>query len=306
MILLERLIKLEQAFLHTANKNFRGKSLILQLVLENLSAERLETNVWMQQREVEFTICTLLPLFHWNLSESQPRCEISARSHSCKALECSPCYTNKHDFRHNSYVLGNIKLDHLSPGQMKTRKGKMLEIKGVIHISRCWGTICIDSRNLGYSQEKSWSDYCCAELSTSRPVLWIRTQWMLVQMHLCKKKPSTVNFTASASQKSFEPLPINIWWLLLQHFVFPGNSHLSMGWCSSSLFKSSIRGDFHLIYGGLVAEHAFFGWGMHQVHWVVNGRNRWEKEELQQCRGHGEPEQRLGTDRKPVMPDLKL
>lgn len=90
----------------------------------------------------------------------------------------------------------------------------------------------------------------------------------------------------------FEPLPINIWWLLLQHFVFPGSSPLSMGWCSSSLFKTSIRGDFHLIYCDLMAERAFFGWGMHQGHWVVNGTNRWEKKDLQQCTGHTEPEQK--------------
>lgn len=90
----------------------------------------------------------------------------------------------------------------------------------------------------------------------------------------------------------FEPLPINIWWLLLQHFVFPGRSPLSMGWCSSSLFKTSIRGDFHLIYCDLMAERAFFGRGMHQGHWVVNGTNRWEKKDLQQCTGHTEPEQK--------------
>lgn len=90
----------------------------------------------------------------------------------------------------------------------------------------------------------------------------------------------------------FEPLPINIWWLLLQHFVFPGSSPLSMGWCSSSLFKTSIRGDFHLIYCDLMAERAFFGRGMHQGHWVVNGMNRWEMKDLQQCTGHTEPEQK--------------
>lgn len=94
----------------------------------------------------------------------------------------------------------------------------------------------------------------------------------------------------------FEPLPINIWWLLLQHFVFPGSSPLSMGWCSSSLFKTSIRGDFHLIYCDLMAERAFFGRGMHQGHWVVNGTNRWKMKDLQQCTGHTEPDQRQGRD----------
>lgn len=227
MKLLQRLIKIKQAFLQAANESFQGKSLILQLVLENLSAELLETSVYMHQREVEFTICTLLPLFHWNLCESQPRCEISACSHSCKALKCNPCYTNKPDIRHNSYVLRNIRLDHLSPGQMKTRKGKTLQIKCVIHISRCRRTICMIAGILNTVRTNLEVITVVQNYPLAGPCYESEHTGCLFRCIFAKMKPSTVNFTASASQK-------NMLWTAAHKYLVVTLATLCISWQESS------------------------------------------------------------------------
>lgn len=91
-----------------------------------------------------------------------------------------------------------------------------------------------------------------------------------------KVKSSAINFRDSASRKNFELPLINIWWLVLQLFLFPECSPVSMRRCSLSLLKSSIRGDCHLFYAGPVAEQTGFGWGKHQGHLNVNWKDQVE------------------------------
>lgn len=122
VILLKGLIKIKQAFLLTANESFLGESLFLKTFLQSFWNPVYTRN----QREADllsalFSHCFIKTLLNSSLFVKSVLIVIP-----CKALECNPYYTNKHDFRHNNYVLRNIRRDNLSPGQTETRKDKRL------------------------------------------------------------------------------------------------------------------------------------------------------------------------------------